>query len=121
MPAIRTDNVDSVNLVDLPRRRAATYQNTYVNHIEVRGSMHDISFQLSEVIDGAVIEEKARIVMSPVEAKLLMRAIKVQMTKWHAAFGPTTPDLSTEEEERMLADVPFSGSDNSSTEPEPRP
>jgi hypothetical protein len=115
-------NIEGIDASALPRRRANSYTNSYANHIEIRGNLADTSIVFSEIVDGALIEEKCRIAMSPLQAKMLVVAMSTHIAKWEKAFGWTIPNTPESRAALEILELQSKSTlPDEPTEPEPQP
>jgi hypothetical protein len=82
-PQNRTDRPQSPTL-EVP----ADLDVTYVNLVRIAHSPSELVFDFAHLLPGpASAKVKARIVMSPLGAKLLYRALAENLARFEAAFG----------------------------------
>lgn len=92
---------NEIEFVELP------FPNFYTNTIKVSSTMFDVSILIMERIDPTTATMKARVVMTPMHAKMLAEALSEHLAKWEANNG--------EIQMPALREV------TSPTEPEPQP
>jgi len=60
----------------------------YINLVRIAHSISELVFDFAQILPGATaIQVKSRIVMSPLGAKLLYRALEENLAKYEAAYG----------------------------------
>jgi hypothetical protein len=72
------------------KTRAADFTDRYANSVEVRSSFSDFRFVFGEVDvdeEKVIIEERAKIVMSPQHAKMFLKIFTSHLQKYEAKFG----------------------------------
>lgn len=63
-------------------------QVEYVNLVRIAHSLSEIVFDFAQVLPGgASAQVQSRVIMSPVSAKLLYRALAENLARFEAAFG----------------------------------
>ena len=77
--------------------QAPDFKLLYVNHIQASFTPFDISFLMSEALGAEegkfLIQMKARVTMSPVEAKVFQKIISDTIKNFEKTIGPVTvPD-----------------------------
>lgn len=100
------ENDGTIDLAAVPRHRVSSYTNTYANHVEVRGSLSDINLVFCEIVDGVVIEEKCRVALGPIQAKLLVAAVTLTLQRWESKFAFTLPDIASMPDLVRIGDLP---------------
>ncbi|MBN1874027.1 MAG: DUF3467 domain-containing protein [Anaerolineae bacterium] len=70
--------------VELP----ADLEPVYTNFALISHSPSEMIFDLSQMLpNNPKVRVKARVIMTPLNAKLLLRALQENLTKYEAAFG----------------------------------
>jgi uncharacterized protein DUF3467 len=72
---------EDVALVDIP------FPNFYVNNVSISAHIFDFAFTMMERLDPKNQTVKARIVMSPLHAKLMSIVLARNIQKWEAQHG----------------------------------
>ncbi len=96
MPTKRTrqGKPTSINLTELPQRRAADYLSTYSNYVEIGSSPWDIRllfFEIQEDETGNLIrEKKTHVVMSPQHALAFAQLLRDGVQRWMNEYAPNT-------------------------------
>ena len=92
----------SINLTELPQRRAVDYLSTYSNYVEVGSSPWDIRllfFEIQEDETGNLIrEKKAHVVMSPQHAVAFAKLLRDGVQGWVNEYAPNMVRKSNDEE-----------------------
>lgn len=107
-----TESKSDESFVELP------FPNFYSNQIHVLSSVFDFSLTFVEQLDAETKTVKARVVMSPLQAKLLVRAILEQIKIYEGRFGkimipsPSAKAGDTTEEPSTEQQPPSSQSQN---------
>lgn len=83
----QTDSANEITLDDLERQKAPNFQTFYTNLANVTGTLYDIAITFSEVMDARVIQDKCRIVMHPLHAAKLIRALEAGLRNRQALLG----------------------------------
>src|SRR5437879_6170988 len=81
------DQTGNVDPEKLPVHNAPDFRTIYTNMVGVNSSIFDFSLTACEIIDGAALEKKVRLAMSPQLAKALMLSMINQVKTWERAFG----------------------------------
>ena len=89
--------------IPLPNaQRAADYHSTYTNNAIFEMSAFDVNITFGEIIGSEdnrlIVEQHVKVIMSPLHAKLLFRALGSTLQQYEATFGPIRPpELKTAE------------------------
>jgi hypothetical protein len=100
---------ETVNTVEIP------FPNFYSNNIIVGSMLFDFSLTFFEQLDPRNQTVKARAVMTPLQAKLLLRALTDQIRTHEDRFGPIPMPANV-----TVKPSDHPGRDESSTGPEPQ-
>jgi hypothetical protein len=92
-----------LDFVELP------FQNFYTNAVKISSSPFDVALIVMERIDTKNATVKARIVMTPLHAKLLAEALADHVQQWEAKHGEIQIPLRRDD------------AATSASEPEPQP
>lgn len=72
----------------LPMELPPDLKTEYINLVRIAHSISELVFDFAQILPGATaIQVKSRIVMSPLGAKLLFRALEENLAKYEAAYG----------------------------------
>lgn len=74
----------------LEQIQASDYRTIYTNHIQAGFSPLDVTLILSQVIaiqDRYGVENKARVIVTPVEAKILLNILKNTIKNYESKYG----------------------------------
>jgi hypothetical protein len=93
---------NEIEFVELP------FPNLYSNAMKISSSPFDISVLIMERIEPKTATVKARVVMSPLHAKMLLEALAEHLGKWEETHGE-------------IGMPPLREVTPSPTEPEPQP
>jgi uncharacterized protein DUF3467 len=77
----QTAELPQFQLVEVP------FPNFYVNNVTVSSNVMDFSFTLMERLDTQNATIKARVVMTPLHAKMLLVTLQQNLEKWEAQHG----------------------------------
>jgi hypothetical protein len=72
---------EDVEFIELP------FQNFYTNAAKINSTPFDIALIVMERLDSKNATVKARIVMTPLHAKMLVEALTEHLEKWEAKYG----------------------------------
>lgn len=84
MPEERSNapaEVEDTGFVELP------FPNFYSNAVQIAHGLLDVSFLFLERIDNRHTTAKARIVMSPTHAKMMLMSLTEHLQRWEERFG----------------------------------
>lgn len=65
----------------------ADLELTYVNLVRIAHSPMDMVFDFAQLVPGGDAQVKSRVIMSPAGAKLLLRALAENISKYEASYG----------------------------------
>lgn len=78
--------------LDVVTQEAADFKHVYTNHIQGATTAFDVSLTIGEVIQVGngkiVIENRVRVSMSPLEAKVLQRIMTNLVYQHEGTYGP---------------------------------
>lgn len=99
-----------LNLTELPARRAADFRSVYSNHGRMMAAFAEVNVIVGEIRQddpaGAFVEEKLRLILTPVAAKSFAEALSTIVKNFEATYGtiktakdfgqPTVSPISSE-------------------------
>jgi len=65
----------------------ADIKSEYINLVRISHSPMDLFFDFAELLPGGPARVRSRVVMSPLGAKLLLRALAENINKYETSFG----------------------------------
>jgi hypothetical protein len=106
-----TDNsepVSELKAVKTEIRRSPDFRSIYANWVQTQFSPHEVSFLLGEAFQSSPevveVEQKARLILGPLEAKLVMFILAKMVSGYESQFG--TINIPERIVREMAAQVP---------------
>lgn len=59
----------------------------YINMVRIAHSPMDLLFDFAQILPGGTSQVRSRVIMSPLGAKLFLRALAENLNKYEASFG----------------------------------
>lgn len=94
MPDEQNDNKPQINITavtDMMTRRSPDFRSIYANNTKFGASAFEFSFILGEITESAegklYVDQKVRILMSPLHAKIFVMVLAQNIENFEARFG----------------------------------